>query len=71
MSKLTTIEVPVAPVLPAKVTLDLKYLKYAVMFHGHENEVAALFRWPERAKAYRDKNNRGTRIINIETGEVL
>ncbi len=69
MAKLTTIEVPPSPV--ELVTLDLGYLKYAVMSRGHDNEVAALFRWPERAKTYRDKNNTGTRIINIETGEVL
>ena len=34
-------------------------------------EVAALFKWLDRAKTYREKYNRGARIINIKTGEVL
>ena len=69
MAKLTTIEVPLAPV--ELVTLDLGNLKYAVMFRDPNNEVAALFRWLDRATAYRTKYAEGTRIINIETGEVL
>ena len=71
MSKLTTIEVPVAPVEPPNMALDLSALKYAVMISGPGNRVTALFRWLDRAVAYRNQRAPGNRIINIETGKVL